>query len=134
MEYDYDALSIDLEGGKKYILSIEYRNSTCDYIISTGVPIPITDITGNSSVFGNITYQDQKDRYYYSAPITGTYHFNTNLSSGGSVIVRISGENSKSINYDFDSLTIDLEAGKLYILSVEYRREPCSYEALIKTP
>lgn len=134
IDYNYDALTINLEANKKYILSIEYRNSTCDYIISTGVPIPITDIAGNPSVSGSITYQDQKDRYYYTAPITGTYHFDTNLSSGGSVIVRISGENNKSINYDYDSLSIDLEAGKLYILSIEYRRDTCSYEAFIRTP
>ncbi len=134
IDYNYDALTINLEAGKKYIISIEYRDNTCDYIINTGVPIPITDITGSPSISGNITYQDQKDRYYYTAPITGTYHFDTNLSSGGTVIVRISGENSKSISYDYDSLTINLEAGKLYILSIEYRRDYCYYETFIKTP
>ena len=134
IDYNYDALTINLESDKKYILSIEYRNSTCDYAISTGVPIPITDITGSSSVSGSITYQDQKDQYYYTAPITGTYHFDTNLSSGGSVIVRISGENNKSLDYNYDSLAIDLEAGKLYILSIEYRKDSCNYEAFIQTP
>ena len=134
IDYNYDALSVDLEEGKTYILSIEYRNGACDYTINTGIPIPIIDISGNSSISGNITYQDQKDKYYYTAPISGIYKFNTNLSSGGSVIVRISGENSKSIDYGYDVLSVDLETGKKYILSIEYRNGFCSYDIVIQTP
>ena len=128
IDYNYDALSIDLEAGKKYILSTEYRNGVCDYTVSIGIPIPIVDISDNpSSVTGNITYRDQKDKYYYTAPVTGTYRFDTNLSSGGSVIVRVSGENGKSIDYNYDALTINLESNKKYILSIEYRNSTCDY-------
>ena len=134
IDYRYDALTIDLEADKTYILSIEYRNGTCVYNLATGIPISISDITGNSAVSGNITYQDQKDKYIYTAPITGTYHFNTNLIPGCSVIVRISGENSNSISYGYDSLKIDLEAGKTYILSIEYRKDVCSYDLSIVIP
>lgn len=132
LNYGTNALTIDLEAGKTYILSVEYRNGPCDYDISVGVPIPITNITGYSSVTGNITYQDQKDKYYYTAPISGTYCFNTNLSAGGEVRVRISGENGNSLNYGTNTLTMNLEAGKTYILSVEYRNAPCSYVVLFE--
>ena len=132
INYATNALTIDLEAGKTYILSVEYRNGPCDYDISVGVPIPITNITGYSSVTGNITYQDQKDKYYYTAPISGTYCFNTNLSAGGEVRVRISGENGNSLNYGTNTLTMNLEAGKTYILSVEYRNAPCSYVVLFE--
>ena len=134
IDYNYDALTIDLEAGKTYILSIEYRNGPCDYIVNIGVPIAMSDITGSTSVSGNITYKDQKDKYIYTAPVTGTYLFNTNLSSGGSVRVYIYGENGNSLKYDYDELSIDLEAGKTYILSIEYRNAICAYEVFINYP
>ncbi len=126
-----NALTIDLEAGKTYILSVEYRNGPCDYDIRIGVPIPITNITGRSSVSGNITYQDQTDKYYYTPSVSGTYCFRTNLSAGGEVRIRISGENGNSLNYGTNTLTMNLEAGKTYILSVEYRNAPCSYLVLL---
>ena len=127
-----NGLTINLESGKTYILSTEYRNGPCDYTISIGVPIVISDITGNTSILGNITYQDQKDKYLYTAPTSGTYRFDTNLSAGGEVRVRISGENGNSLDSGINRLTINLEAGKTYILSIEYRNEPCSYELFIE--
>ena len=134
LKYDTNALSIDLEAGKTYILSVEYRTGPCDYTVNIGVPIPIIDISGQTSVTGNITYRDQKDKYYYTAPTSGTYRFDTNLSSGGEVRVRISGENDDSLKYDTNALSIDLEAGKTYILSVEYRTGPCDYTVNIGVP
>lgn len=132
IDYGTNALTIDLEAGKTYILGIEYRNGPCDYVVSIGVPIPITDITGYGSVSGNITYQDQKDRYYYTAPVSGTYCFNSNLSAGGEVRIRVSGENGASLNYGTNTLKMNLEAGKTYILSVEHRNTPCSYTVLLE--
>ena len=134
LNYSTNGLTIDLEAGKTYILSAEYRNSPCDYTINIGTPIAVTDITGKSSISGSITYQDQKDKYHYTAPTSGTYRFDTNLSAGGEVRIRISGENGKSLNYGTNGLTIDLEAGKTYILSAEYRNGPCDYTINIGTP
>ena len=132
INYEINALTIDLEAGKTYILGIEYRTGPCDYIVNIGVPIPVTDITGYGSASGNITYQDQKDKYYYTAPVSGTYYFNTNLSAGGEIRIRVSGENGNSLNYGTNTLRMNLEAGKRYILSVEYRNTLCSYTVLIE--
>ena len=134
LNYASDALTIDLEAGKTYILSVEYRTGSCDYTVNIGIPIPITNISGESYISGSITYQDQKDKYYYTAPTSGTYHFDTDLSAGGGVYVRISGENGNSLNYGSNALTIELEAGKTYILSVEYRTGSCNYEVFISIP
>ena len=134
LKYDTNALSIDLEAGKTYILSVEYRTGPCDYTVNIGVPIPITDITGQISVTGSITYRDQKDKYYYTAPTSGTYCFGTDLSSGSEVRVRISGENGNSLKYDTNTLSMDLEAGKTYILSIEHRTGLCDYTTFIEFP
>lgn len=131
LNYGTNALTMELEAGKIYILSVEYKNGICDYKMYVGVPNPIIDITGSEYISGNITYQDQKDKYYYTALTNGRYCFNTNLSAGGEVRVRISGENGNSLNSGIDSLDINLEAGKTYILSVEYKSTPCLYEVSI---
>lgn len=126
-----NALSIDLEAGKTYILSIEYQNGICDYTVNIGVPIPMADITGFESISGAITYEDQKDQYSYTAMTSGTYHFATNLSSNEEILVRISGTNGNSLDDGINELTIDLEAGQTYILSIEYRNTFCMYQIFI---
>ena len=134
INYSTNSLTIELEAGKTYILSIEYRNGPCDYTVNIGIPIEISNITGKTSISGNITYQDQKNKYHYTAAISGTYRFDTNLSAAGEVRVQIFGESGKSINYGTNALTIDLEAGKTYILSIEYRNGPCDYTVNIGVP
>ncbi|MBM6871458.1 hypothetical protein H6B27_12675 [Pseudoflavonifractor phocaeensis] len=127
-----NALSIELEAGKTYVLSVEYSNGPCDYTVSIGVPNPIKDVTGSSYISGNLTYKDQKDKYYYTAAASGTYQFRTELTVEGKVLVRISGENGNSINTGNNSLSIDLEANKTYILSIEYLSGPCGYGVSIE--
>ena len=111
-----------------------YTNGPCDYSVNIGTPIEIHNITGSSTVSGSITYCDQKDRYLYTASISGTYRFEIKLDAAAEVRIRISGENGKSIDYGSNALSIDLEAEKTYILSVEYRNGPCDYSVNIGTP
>ena len=113
---------------------MSFRNGPCDYNLILGVPQAIQDITGISTVSGNMIYQNQKDRYDYTAPISGTYRFDTVLSSGGEVRVRLGGKNGKNIDYNTNGLTIDLTAGETYILSIEYRNAPCEYTLNIGIP
>jgi len=88
----------------------------------------LSDISKNKSVNGSITYQDQKDSYQYTAPVTGTYRFDTNLSAGGKVKLVINGENGDYIDSNINNLTINLEANKTYILVVEYYSNICDYD------
>ena len=134
LDYGTNTLAIDLESGKTYILSIEYYSGVCEYTVNIGTPLSITDISNKTLVAGKITYQDQEDKYYYTAPTSGTYRFSTDLSSGGKVYVRISGENGTSLDYGTNALSIDLEAGKKYILSVEHYSGLCEYTVSIGVP
>lgn len=127
-----NALTINLEAGKTYILSVEYRDVPCDYTVNIGVPIAVTDITEEGYISGCIRYRDQTDRYLYTAPDTGTYRFSTDLDAGGKVKVRIGGENGNSIKYAINDLSVNLEEGKTYMLSVEYENGPCFYEVFIE--
>lgn len=134
IDYSTNAMSINLDAGKTYIISIEYRSGPCKYTLSIGSPQEDQNITGVSEISGNIAYIDQKNRYIYTAPVSGTYRFDTNRSSGSDVTVRVSGENGKSIDYNTNSLSIELEANKTYIISIDYRNSPCNYTLNIGVP
>ena len=79
---------------------------------STESPEPIAyqnyieDISDKVSFNGSLVAEDQKNNYRYVPLIDGIYRFDTNLSSGGSVIIRVSDENEDSIDYNYDALTI----------------------------
>ena len=90
------------------------------------------DISDLRSINGSLVKENQKDEYVYVAPTDGTYRFYADLSSGGEVLIRLSDENGESLNYGTNALTIDLDAKKTYILSVEYRNAPCSYIVLLE--
>lgn len=122
-----DALTTDLEANKTYIISIENQNGPCDYSLKIGIPAETSIITEGALIEGSITYQDQIDKYLYTAPINGIYRFDTELSAGGKVRVQVSGENGNFIDSGINGLTIDLEAGKTYLLSIEYYNGPCDY-------
>ncbi len=91
-------------------------------------------ITENDFIYGSITYRDQKDRYLYIAPYTGIYYFNTEVSNDADVRVRVSGENGKTLNSNTNGVRIEMEEGKLYILSIEYKNGFCEYEVYIELP
>ena len=129
-----DSLTIDLQAGKTYLITVEYRNGVCDYTVNIGVPIDIGDITDKDAIAGRITYKQQKDKYRYTAKISGTYRFDTDLSAGGNVRLRVSGEDENSIATDVDGMTVDLEGGKTYIISVEYQSSICDYTVYIGVP
>lgn len=92
------------------------------------------DIKGRTSISGSITYRDQEDKYQFTTSVGGTYRFDTDLSSGGKVWVRIRGGNGNSIDYGINGLTTELEAGKTYILCVEYCNGLCDYTLYIGKP
>ena len=131
---NWNNLTRDLESGKIYILSIEYKNGVCDYIVNIGVPREVIDIDESDVIVGSITYKRQKDRYRYTAPVDGTYYFETDLSAGGEVMVNLHGENGNYIASARNNLSRKLEAGKTYILSIEYQKGSCDYEVYITTP
>lgn len=134
LQRETNAMSIELEKDKTYLVSIEYQDGPCEYSLSIGIPEAIVDITGETKISGSMTYQDQKDRYLYQAPTSGMYFFGTDLSAGGEVLLRISGENGNSIKDAWNELGIELEKGKTYLLSVEYQDAPCNYELQIGVP
>lgn len=92
------------------------------------------DITGKTTLSGRITYESQIDQYKYTAPVSGTYRFDTDLSAGCSVTVQIDGKNGNFIKNGTNSLTIDLEDGQTYILSIEHYDGICDYTVSIGVP
>ena len=56
------------------------------------------------------------------------------MSNDADVRVRVSGENGKTLNSNTNGVRIEMEEGKLYILSIEYKNGFCEYEVYIELP
>ena len=78
----------------------------------------VADVTGMSSFQGKIQKKAQEDQYRYTASVSGTYRFDTDLSSGGQVRVEICGENGVALDYGTNCLNNVLTAGKSNNLSI----------------
>lgn len=124
----------DLTGGTTYILRVEYASSPQNYTVQIGIPKPVSDITGLEYVTGGLTYRGQKDRYLYTAPVDGSYLFDTGLGFNGGVYLEIGDENGTRINRHMPTLTVDLKGGTTYMLSVyrENNSTPCDYTVSIE--
>lgn len=112
-----DGTALDLEAGKTYILSIEYRKPL-DYTVQIYVPNPVADITGQTSFSGSLTYYDQKDRYTYTAPVSGIYRFDSGRGFGALSIQVLNEQGGKTASGSA-STTAELEAGRTYTLVLE---------------
>lgn len=111
-------VSVDLTAGKTYILTVEYVSTPQDYTVEISVPNPVEDITGLSSVSGQLTYYSQRNRYLYTAPADGTYQLGTGLGFNAGIWIEVGDEKGRMIKRMVPTLTIDLTGGRTYTVSV----------------
>lgn len=127
------AASGELEAGKSYIVSVRYGNKPTDYSVSIGVPNPVTDVSGQASVSGSLTYRNQCDGYTYTAPVDGVYRFDSGRDFGA-LSVDVRNAQGTVISKGSTSAEATLEAGKTYTLSVSHTHNLLDYTILFYIP
>lgn len=79
-------VTVDLSSDEVYTIKVIQYNNRGTYVLTLGKPQVPQDITGENSVYGEITYRDQKNIYIYTPSSTGEYVLTfRNMSSGFSV-------------------------------------------------
>lgn len=73
-------VTVSLEKDISYTIEIAQNYGLCSYSIMIGVPNASKNVSG-TEINGSITYTDQKDIYYYIAPIDGYYRFDLDISN-----------------------------------------------------
>ena len=137
-------MSLELNAGETYTITIAYDDMPCDYEILIGKPDPEKTITG-TTVSASLNYEDKCNEYKYTAPKTGVYRFSFDVSNvNADFSFRM--YNSKSaeirkIKYSAASYatndpgtTISLKAGETYTIWVWQDYLLCDYTINIGVP
>ena len=132
-------VTVDLEAGQEYRIEVRHRRGSVGYKIAINTPNEISTVT-NNAINGRITFTDQRNRYTFTAPVTGRYRFDfgrDNVNSDYTFRMWDSRNASlaeRSASHSAGGITVDLEAGQVYRIEVRHRRGSVGYEITINTP
>ena len=87
----------------------------------------LEDISGQTSVSGSVLEKGRKDQYLYTPSVDGIYLFETGLSFNNAVWVEVDYLHGGKVQRNTSRVSVDLTAGKTYILTVEYVSTPQDY-------
>lgn len=107
----------------------EYEGLLEKYQVNINAPNEPVTVTGKS-FSGKISYEDQEDTYYYTAPRKGSYRFDFDVSdvNNGLLFSLYDSRNEILVEHAYceNGRTVDLDKGKKYCIVVE------QYEGLQK--
>ena len=104
-----EGLSVDLEANKTYRVLVSQYRGTGTYDLLIGKQSATQIITGKSSVTGEITFTDQKNRYEFVTTMPGNYTFVLSEMYNG---VKCNISVFDEYNYEIESSTYGLENGE----------------------
>lgn len=114
-----------LEAGKTYSIKVKQDSGYTAYSLAIGMQKAPIDLTGYTEVADSIEFIDQRNVYYFTAPITGRYRFDmSEIYSGTDVELYIFdalGDTVASDTYctNGEGITVkDLQAGAIYEIQV----------------
>ena len=131
--------TIELIQGETYKISVEQKYGLLDmYTIDIGIPEPVKNVDGDNFE-SEITFEGQRDEYYYLAPSTGKYYFEYIISdvncSLNFQIYDSKNELLKQSNSDTSQgVTVDLVKDERYKININQRYGFVDYKVLIGIP
>ena len=132
-----DGKRLDLEEGETYIIRVKQYDGYPEYTINIGVPNDIAEIQGNE-IRGTLSYTDQKDVYSFTAPKTGRYYFEFDISDVNCSYSFDMYDSKNSTIADTgswnDGKRLDLEAGNTYSIEVSQYNGNAEYMIYIGIP
>lgn len=129
VDASYDGSSpITLSAGEQYTITLS-TTEPCSYSLSIGIPHEIKDISLESTISDNITYDGQVNVYTFTPSVSGVYVFS--IHGGSTSWIEITDKYDAHVDSSYDeSRPVTLSAGEQYTISVSTTR-PCSYSLSI---
>ena len=133
------AVTVTLEEGSSYVIEIAQDYGLCGYTIMIGVPNAPKNVSG-TEINGSITYVEQRDVYYYSAPIDGYYRFNLDISNVNNnykfTIIDSKEQRIASCSYSSSGhgTNANLKANEKYRIVIDQDYRLCDYTITIGVP
>lgn len=86
-----------------------------------------------NGIVGSLSEMNTADRYRFSVNTDGIYGFNTDLTSGGSVSLKLYSSNGERLKEGSNQLNLNLRAGETYTLEIN-RKKNCEYTLFVGIP
>lgn len=123
---DGDGLTLKgLNAGEKYQIQVRQNEGYSDYTLFIGYQKEIVDVSGYTDLFDSVQYQDQRNVYLYTIPISGRYRVQLDgMTSNAVMELYVFDSNGDTVASDTyavngDGLTLKgLNAGEEYQIQV----------------
>ena len=127
---------LDMQKGTSYKIYVEYESGVCEYDLRLSIPSDTQTIEPDAKeVGGAIAFENQINRYEYTAPVTGKYRFDcVERTDGYNVHLRLYDANGNRLLRETNAGTVDLTSGSKYTIEIEYNTGLCSYSLHIGVP
>lgn len=120
---------VNMKAGETYEIRVCQDDGYPTYTLNLYVQKPTVDLSTITTVYDQIAFEDQKNVYTFTAPITGRYHFELSEYMNGvgfRMMMWDKLENSVMDSWG-ESATVDLEAGETYDFQIRQDEDFGSY-------
>ncbi len=115
-----DSYYAELIGKKTYRIVIGHDSGESSFNLVIGIQKKTIDISNSSTIYDQITFENQKNKYSFTAPISGRYRFDiTESNANNSFRLMMWDDKDKNIIDTYDNgFNIVLDAGKTYEIQI----------------
>ena len=136
MEDTSGGRSVKLKGGNTYEIIVQFRGGYSSYTLTVGIPKPSTDISGATTINDQISFEEQRNVYYYTASKTGRYRLDL-LDTKSSEMFRLLvwDSNDKNLAESTSGGTdVSFSQGQTYRIEVQHRSDFGRYSLQLMIP
>lgn len=112
--------ALGLSANQTYRILVNYYSGDSDFTLEIGIQKPTTDISGSSIIHDQVSFENQKNKYRFTAPVTGRYRFDlTEVNSNVSFRLMICDDKDNNIvdTYNLGQYVV-LNEGETYDIQV----------------
>lgn len=120
---------VAMSSGKTYKIRVRQYSGYPKYTLNLYVQKPTVDISATTTVYDQVTFEDQKNDYTFTAPVTGRYHFELSEYKSGVGFRMMMWDKFANNFMDSwtESATVDLDAGETYNFQIRQEEGFGSY-------
>ena len=120
MDTYYGGGYVILDAGETYELQVRHYSGYGTYKLAIGYQKESVDLSELDVVYDRITFADQKNVYYYTPSVSGSYTLRLADYDASCTLELMAWDNfdTKIVDTYYDEETLNLEAGITYVIQV----------------
>lgn len=118
LNYSAYSISLVLESGSQYKITIQKATESGDFKIKVNVPNPEIDISGKLKVYDTMRFDGQRNIYKYSPQVSSSFTFSTSYKVYIKVLDNYNNIISNN-NYSLQSVKVTLDSSRVYTITIE---------------